>query len=837
MAFKCPKCHHENPDDTLYCGKCATPLGKDTPSPVSLTRTLETPVPGLAKGSVVASKYRIIEEIGRGGMGVVYGAEDIKLKRTVALKFLPPEMQQDAEAHKRFIREARSAAALDHPYICHINEVAEFDGRDLIVMEYIDGQALRAKIGEGPVALSETLQIGIEVVEALEAAHGKGIVHRDIKPENIMLTRTGHAKVMDFGLAKQMVPFQEEEIGGPTMTLLTSEGTTVGTLAYMSPEQLRGQGADARSDIWALGVTLYEMASGVRPFQGQSGFEVSSAILNKPPLPPPAEVPAELGAVIMRCLEKDPAKRYQKAQDVRAALEGVRAGTASAWATWRYRLARLPWLVPVAGLVVIGALLFGLNAGGLRTLLIGGAGAMGKPFKLAVLPFENLTGDPEQEHLSDGMTWEMISRLGGLHPARMSVIARASVVRYKKSDTPIDQIGRELGVAYILEGVLAGREGDRIRVSAELIQVREQTQLWGETYEREMAGLQALQGDIARRVAGALALKLLPDEEAQLARARTVSPEAYEAYLKAVNYREMLTKESYEAAERYFNLALEKDPDYAAAWAGLSRVWGGREQMGWAPSEEASRKAKEAATKALALDETDVEAHRALAGILTWKDWDWEAAEREWKRVLELDPGHADALSSYSHFLMSMGRRDEAMARIEKALELDPFNIKIQSFYASVLLGARRYDDAIAAARKTIAAQRDAPLAKNALVDAFFMKGMSDDLMTVERERWAEDREVLEALERGYAKAGIAGARSRQCEVLAARYGKPGGIYAFHLAVLYAQAGERDRVIEWLEKAYQAHDRNVPYIGSPVFDLVRSDPRFTDLLRRTGLEK
>ncbi|OGD28945.1 MAG: hypothetical protein A2028_00820 [Candidatus Aminicenantes bacterium RBG_19FT_COMBO_59_29] len=778
-------------------------------------------------------RYRVLEKIGRGGMGEVFLAEDTSLHRRVALKFLPPEMQRDEEAHKRFIREARSAAALDHPYICHINEVAESEGRDFIVMEYVDGQTLRAKIGKGPVAIEETLRIAIEVVEALETAHGKGIVHRDIKPENIMLTRTGHAKVMDFGLAKQMVSPEKEDLSGPTMTLLTSEGTTVGTLAYMSPEQLRGLPADARSDIWSLGVTLYEMASSVRPFQGQSGFEVSSDILNRAPMPLPPEVPAELGAVIGRCLEKDHEKRYQKAQELRNALEEIRAGTASIWAAWKYRLARRRGLVPAGAVIVVIALLFGLNVGGLRTRLTGGAGAAAKPFKLAVLPFENLTGDPEQEFLSDGMTQEMISQLSSLHPARMGVIARTSVMRYKKSGVPIDQIGRELGVAYVLEGT-ARREGERVRISAELIQVRDQTQLWSKTYEREATGFLAMQSDIARKVADALALKLLPSEEAQLAKARTVSPEAYEAYLKSIHYREMLSKEGYDAAERYLNLALEKDPNYAAAWAGLSRVWGGRQQMGWAPSKEASLKTKEAAAKALELDDTEVEAHRALAGLLTWLEWDWGAAEREWKLVLELDPGYADSLSSYSHFLMHMGRKDEAMAMIEKALELDPFNLKVQSFYAMDLNYVRRYDEAIAVARKILKMQPNTPLGITTLMTAFFAKGMYDETLALEKERCAGDPELLRALDQGYAEGGFAVAKKRLADTLAARFGKPGGVSPYHLANLYLHAGDRARVFEWLERAYAEHNRNMPYLRLHFYSL-RDDPRFQDLVRRMNL--
>jgi TolB-like protein/tRNA A-37 threonylcarbamoyl transferase component Bud32 len=524
-------------------------------------------------------RYRVLEKIGRGGMGEVFLAEDTSLHRRVALKFLPPEMQQDVEAHRRFIREARSAAALDHPYICHINEVAEADGQDFIVMEYVEaGQTLRAKIGQGPLSIGETLQIGMEVAEALEAARGKNIVHRDIKPENIMLTRTGHAKVMDFGLAKQMVSPEKEELGGPTMTLLTSEGTTVGTLAYMSPEQVRGLPADARSDIWSLGVTLYEMASGVRPFQGQSGFEVSSAILNRAPLPLPAGVSAELGAVVGRCLEKDPAKRYQTAQDVRAALEEIRAGTASMWAAWRYRLTRRRWLVPAAGMIVAAVLVFVLDVGGLRTLLSGGPGAEGRTFKLAVLPFENLTGDPEQEFLSDGMTQEMISQLGRLQPARMSVIGRTSVMRYKKSEVPLHQIGSELGVGYILGGNCR-RDKVRIRISVELIRVENQSQLWSETYEREMSGLLVLQSEVAKKVAEALALKLLPADEARLANVRNVDAEAYEAYLKAVRSLGSLSKAGLDEAERCFNLAIEKGPGYAAPWAGLAGLWVSRIQL------------------------------------------------------------------------------------------------------------------------------------------------------------------------------------------------------------------------------------------------------------------
>jgi serine/threonine protein kinase len=337
----------------------------------------------------IISHYRIIEKLGQGGMGGVFLAEDTSLHRKVALKFLPTEMQRDATAHKRFIREARSAAALDHPYICHINEVAESDGQDFIVMEYVEGRSLKDRLEQGPLPPEEALPIAIEVVEALEAAHGKGIIHRDIKPANIMLTKTGHAKVMDFGLAKQVIPPEGIGSAAETVTELTCEGSTVGTPAYMSPEQLRGQAADARSDIWALGVTLYELVAGVRPFRGQSRVELSSAILNQAPQPLPPQIPAELGAVIGRCLEKDPGKRYQQAAELREAMEAVQAGTVAPWVAWRYWLSRHRWLALAAALVVIAAVLVGLDIGGIRRRLTGG---QAPAVRLAVLPFVPLPG-------------------------------------------------------------------------------------------------------------------------------------------------------------------------------------------------------------------------------------------------------------------------------------------------------------------------------------------------------------------------------------------------------------------------------------------------------------
>ncbi len=461
----------------------------------------------------------------------------------------------------------------------------------------------------------------------------------------------------------------------------------VGTLAYMAPEQLKGKPADARSDVWALGVVLYEMASGVRPFAGKTGYELSSAILNQPPQPLPADVPPPLAAVDRALSREGPRPAVPAggggalgAGDAAGGRRGRRPGVAPA------RLARRRWalLAGLATVAAVVAIVAVLDVGGLRGRLLGRAGGPGAAIRMAVLPFANLTGDPEQEYLSDGLTQELISQLGRLHPQGLSVIARTSVMRYKKGDTPIDQIGRELGVGYVLEGS-ARREGTRIRITAELVHVTDQAQLWAETYERELSGLLALQSEVAGAVARALALKLLPAEQARAASARPVDPEAYDAYLKGSYHWKKLTPADVDTAQRYFELALAKDPSYAPAYEGLAWVWAIRQQMGMTLPQVAGPKAKAAALKALELDDSYAGAHEALALVRTWTDWDWAGAEPEWRRALELNPNGANAHAYYAHFLAITGRGDEAVRHSQRALELDPFNALFHGMYAMVL--------------------------------------------------------------------------------------------------------------------------------------------------------
>jgi TolB-like protein/Tfp pilus assembly protein PilF len=607
----------------------------------------------------------------------------------------------------------------------------------------------------------------------------------------------------------------------------------------MSPEQLRSQAVDGRSDIWALGVTLYEMVTGTRPFQGQSGVDLTSAILNRAPRPLPSQVPAEMAALIGRCLEKDPAKRYQRAGELREALSAVQAGTVSPWVGWRYRLTHSRWPVVAAAvfaLLTVAGILITLDVGGLRGRLAGRMGIPARIVRLAVLPFANVSGDAEQEYLSDGLTAEMTVQLARLHPETLLVIARTTAMRYKKTDKPVDQIGRELGADYVLEGS-AQREAGRIRITADLIRVADQTQLWADRYERELAGILALQNDVARQVARALALKLLPAEQARLAGAKTVDPEVYDLLLKGRERLGRATAADIDAAEQYCLQALAKDPASAAAYGGISAVWALRQQFGLAHPRDAGPKAKAAALKAVELDDTLAGVHGVLGDMFAWTDFDFAAADREYKRALELDPNDAGSRAAYSHILMILGRPDEAMQQIERAVAMDPLAEWLRLYYAAVLLGARRYDDALAQARVAVRAQPGNLPALGVLVVAAHMKREYADAIAANAACYEGmgRQDVAEVLKKGYAESGYAGALRQATEVELAKHGGEPGV-AMDAANNYVMAGDNARALDWLEKAYAERNPSMTYVGcNPIYDPLRAEPRFQALLRKMNL--
>ncbi len=750
--------------------------------------------------------YEIVAPLGAGGMGEVYRARDERLGRDVAVKVLPAEFATDSERQKRFESEARATAALSHPNILAVYDVGRHDGVPYLVEELLEGESLKDAVDRGALGVAEATRVATEMAKGLAAAHEKGIVHRDLKPANVFIARDGTVKILDFGLAKRLPTVPQDEVETLTwaQTATSMEGGVLGTVAYMAPEQVRGQRVDQRADVFALGIVLYEMLAGQRPFRGTTATAVVVAILETEPAPLPANVQPALAGVVTRCLAKDPEGRYQRGSDVRAALEAVQSRAS--------------------------------DAGALRSWRQGGHAASARAVRLAVLPFANLSGDPEQEYLSDGLTQEMITQLGRLHPESLSVIARASVMRYKKGDTPIDQIGRELAVEWVLEGS-ARREANLVRITAQLIHVREQTQRWADSYDRDFASVLMVQGEVARKVAEALALELLPAEQARLASVRPVNPEAYEAYLKGFHHWQKVTPADLDTAQRYFELALERDPSYAPAHEGLAWVWAARQQMGFASPSECGPKAKAAALRAIELDDGSAGAHEALALVRSWIDWDWAGAWPEWRRALEIGPNRANARAYYAHFLAITGLADEAVAHSERAIELDPHNALFHSLYAAVLLYQRRDNDALAAVRAAVELQPDEPIALFLHMCEASGSGRYADALAAAKAYVnivCYDHAAEDALEQGWARGGYREAMRQMATTLATRF-PTSYVSPYEIAVYYTEAQEHGRALDWLERAYEARDPNLPYLGFPTFDPLRADPRFQDLRRRMNL--
>jgi serine/threonine-protein kinase len=778
--------------------------------------------------------FRVIEKIGAGGMGEVYKAHDEQLDRDVAIKVLPAGSFRDPSARARLLREARTASKLNHPHICTIHEVGEADGQAYIAMELVEGQPLSARLAGGALPVEQVLRYGLQLADALAHAHQRGIIHRDLKSANVIITPEGRAKVLDFGLAKRLSGEQLAEATTQTMDSLTGPGTIVGTLAYMAPEQLRGQPADARSDIWALGVVLYEMAAGQRPFQGQTGFELSSAILSQPPPPlppgPGGPLPAELGEVIERCLQKEPAERYQRSSEVQAALEAVQSGAPlPAWPAWKYALWRRRWLALAAVLVIIVAVLAALDVGGLRGRLLGGA-ATPKFHSLAVLPVANLSGDPEQEYFADGMTDALITDLSKI--GALKVISRTSVMQYKGVKKRLPEIARDLQVDTILEASVV-REAGRVRVTAQLIEAATDRHLWAESYERELTSILALQSEVARAVARTIRVRLRPQEEARLAGARAVNPATYEAYLKGMFHLNKSTPADIQKGIAYLHEAVEKDPADPLAYAGLALGYI-EIAHGADPTEDALQRAKAAARTALKLDDTLAETLLANGLVKGYYDWNWEDADRHIQRALDINPSLAMAHFQLSWFHALFGRMKEAIDEHKRAKELDPFNPLHVAWLGELYRWERRYDEAAAEALKSIEMAPKFPTGHFVLGFVYQDQGRYDPAIAAIQKAAEADPDWRWALGPIYVAAG----RREEARKLLAELNRQKVIAwtAFWRVAIYGALGENDEAFRWLN--YEPHHVWIPWIRVIPgwgFERLRNDPRFPAQLRRMNL--
>ena len=781
--------------------------------------------------------YLIEQKLGEGGMGVVYRARDEKLQREVALKFLETLPSGSSASHARALQEARAISALNHPNICTVYEVGEVDGRPFIAMEYVEGRPLSLEIPSTGFSLDQVERYGVQLADALAHAHSRGVIHRDLKAANVILTPSGRLKVLDFGISQR---FEPGRMGDGTTVLdqsWDSQHTFTGTLPYIAPEILKGQEADVRSDIWSLGVLLYEMAAGQRPFRGATAFELSAAILREraPEISPP--LPPVLNSVIEKALDKDPGQRYQSAGEVRAALEA--ATTASHthdFSEVRVKKPEPARLFSWANITILclllalaGGMAFWLNGRGtpkknVRPL----AGAIQS---IAVLPLENLSGDPKQDYFADGMTDALITELSQIRKLR--VISRTSVMQYRHTQKSLDQIAQELNVDAIVEGSVM-RAGDRVRISAKLFQTNSEGALWADNFERNFTDVLALQSDVATAIAQRIQVELSAAEQSQLARSRSVVPQAYEAYLKGKYEMEKRTQEALQDAASYFLKAIEKDGTFAAAYAGLADAYLSMSNYQMGPAETLIPKAKQAVEKALQLDDRLAPAHTALAAIRFYH-LEGGDIEEEFQRAIALDPGYAQGIHWYALYLAAVGRKEDSIREIRLARQIDPKSLIINANVGFLYYLAGDYNRGEEAEKNVIQMDPSFVAAHGYLGQIYVEKKQFTEAIDEFRTAVSLSPGDITAqadLGHGYA---IAGRQHEAEEILEEMQSTQGKSYVstYDFAVVYAGLRDVNKTLDWLEKGYvERNGRLVNLVVHPQFAFLRKEPRFQNIVEK-----